>query len=479
MSEPLPKWMIAWGQSHNDPLIFANKVLGIPLPGQPKDDRGIEPLEPWQVRVFEAIRDGNRRLSIRSGHGVGKSATLAILIIWYLLTRTDVKIPVIAGSQDQLAQTTWPEISFWIRQLPEPLRNRLDVQAERVAVKGFEDQAFAVARTASKDNPAALQGFHGRNLMIIADEASAVSDEAYEVGQGALSTPGALAILAGNPNKAEGFFFRTHTDLADRWWTMRVSSADVPRARHHIEDIIQAYGAESNQARVRVYGEFPVADDDTLIALELVEAALTRQVEPMRVMPVWGLDPARMGSDRSALCKRRGNIVMEPLKVYNQRDTMTLAGIIAREFDQTETDDRPHVICVDSIGIGAGVYDRLDELGLPVQAVNVSESPSIGGQYMRLRDELWFKARTWFEARNCQIPSDRTLISELVTPKYGFTSAGKLKVESKDELKKRGLRSPDLADAFVLTFAADDRQRMMADRDRHRATHRQSSGWAS
>ena len=471
-------WERAWVESRNDPLKFANGVLGVPMPGEPKNARGIEPLEPWQVKVFEAIRDGHLRISVRSGHGVSKTATLSIIILWFLLTRTDVKIPVIAGSQDQLAQTTWAEISFWARHLPEPLRDQIEVQAERVVVKAFPDEAFAVARTASKDNPAALQGFHSKNLCVIVDEASSVSDEAYEVGQGALSTPGALAILMGNPNKASGFFYRTHTDLRDRWWTLKVISEEVPRARHHIDDIVKAYGRDSNTFRVRVSGDFPVADDETLISLELAEAAVGRNVEPMSVMPVWSLDPARMGVDRSALCKRRGNVVLEPIKVFQQRDTMTLAGLIVREYDDTPVDDRPHEICIDSIGIGAGVYDRLEELGLPVRAVNVSESPSIDGRYMRLRDELWDKARQWFEARNCVLPKDDALISELVAVKYGFTSAGKLKVESKDELKKRGFRSPDLADAFVMSFAADDRQRHL--KDRHRRTpQRSGSPWAA
>lgn len=471
-------WERAWIESRNDPLRFATGVLGIPMPGQPESGKGLQALEPWQVQVFEAIKGGTLRLSIRSGHGVKKSATLSILVLWFLLTRTDVKIPVIAGSQDQLSQTTWKEIAFWARQLPDPLREQIEVQAERVVVKAFPDEAFAVARTASKDNPMALQGFHSRNILIAVDEASAVSDEAYEVGQGALSTPGALAILMGNPNKASGFFYRTHTDLRDRWWTLKVSSEDVPTARHHIDDIVKAYGKSSNTYRVRVAGEFPVADDETLISLELAESAVGRQIAPMSVLPVWGLDPARMGMDRSALCKRRGNVVLEPIKVFQQRDTMTLAGLIVREWDETPVDDRPHEICVDSIGIGAGVYDRLEELGLPVRAVNVGESPSVDGRYMRLRDELWDKARQWFEARNCVLPKDEALISELVTVQYGFTSAGKLKVEAKDDMKKRGLRSPDLADAFVLTFAADDRQRHFKDRHRDRERSRAPSPWA-
>jgi hypothetical protein len=242
--------------------------------------------------------------------------------------------------------------------------------------------------------------------------------------------------------------------------------------------VVATYGRNSNAYRIRVAGEFPLADDNAVIPLDLVTAAIERDVAPMRVMPVWGLDCARFGTDRSALAKRRGNVLMEPIKVFDQRDTMALAGLIVREYDRTEIDERPAEICIDTIGIGAGVYDRLEELGLPVRSVNVAESPSVDDLYMRLRDEIFWKARKWFEDRNCKIVDDPMLISELTCLQYAFTSAGKLKVESKDELKKRGFRSPDLADAFVLTFAADDRQRM--ERDRHRQTReRGTSPWAA
>ena len=159
---------------------------------------------------------------------------------------------------------------------------------------------------------------------------------------------------------------------------------------------------------------------------------------------------------------------------------MTLCGLILREWDNTEIDERPHEICIDVIGIGAGVVDRLSELGLPVRGVNVGETASIADGFMRLRDELHWKMREWFERRSCKIPNDRNLISELTVMKYKTFSDSKVKVEGKNDMKKRlAGKSPDLADALMLTFAADDRQRMLADRDRHRATHRSTSGWAA
>jgi hypothetical protein len=451
--------------------------MGFVMPGADNPD-GRPQLEEWQAKALAAIRDGHKRISIRSGHGVGKSCFQSILCLWALSTHTDCKVPLVAGSHDQLVDTLLPEIGKWHKTLPDPLRDAIEVQAERVVVKARPDEAFAVARTASKDNPDAMQGFHAGFLLFLVDEASAVHEKAYEVAQGALSTEGAILVLTGNPTTAGGYFHATHTTMRDRFWTLRVSSEEVPRARGHIEDVAQMYGRTSNAFRVRVLGEWPTADDVTVIPLELIEGAVKRDVKPSRVMPVWGLDVARHGDDRSCLVKRRMNAIIEPPLVWQGKDTMQLSGLILREWDNTPLDDRPHEICVDVIGIGAGVVDRLDELGLPVRGVNVAESPSVDDQYMRLRDELWWKARKWFEARDCTIPDDARLISELSALRYDFTSAGKLIVESKKDAKKRGLRSPDLADAFVLTFAADDRQRM--ERDRHRQTReRGTSPWAA
>ena len=180
---------------------------------------------------------------------------------------------------------------------------------------------------------------------------------------------------------------------------------------------------------------------------------------------MWGLDVARFGDDRTALVKRAGNVIIEVPKMWRGKDTMQVAGLIKLEYDEAmDAKCEPHEILVDVIGIGAGVVDRLRELGLPVRGINVAESPAVREQYLRLRDELWWKAREWFGNRACKIPEPQgltngeedpmeLLISELSQPKYTASSSGKILIETKDDMKKRGLSSPDLADAFCLTFA--------------------------
>jgi hypothetical protein len=164
------------------------------------------------------------------------------------------------------------------------------------------------------------------------------------------------------------------------------------------------------------------------------------------------VDVARFGDDSSTLIKRRGRVVTEMPRSWRQFDTMQLAGAIKSEWDMSPN-SRPLLIAIDSIGIGAGVADRLMEQGLPVLAVNVSEAPSTTGRYMRLRDELWVRAREWLEGRNVRLPRHERLRDDLVAPRYGFMSDGRLQVESKQQMRARGLPSTDFADALNLTFA--------------------------
>jgi hypothetical protein len=242
--------------------------------------------------------------------------------------------------------------------------------------------------------------------------------------------------------------------MADQWKVFHVSCVDSPRVSpEFVEEMKLRYGEDSNAYRVRVLGEFPRSDDDTIISLDLAEGAANRDVSGSPTADlVWGLDVARFGGDRSCLVRRQGNITLD-IKTWRNLDLMQLCGAVKAEFDIAEP--KPSTIMVDAIGMGAGVVDRLRELGLPILGVNVSESPSIGN-YRNLRAELWYRARDWLAKRDCKIPKDDTLIAELTSVRYLFSSSGKVQVESKEDMKRRGLNSPDIADAFILTFAAPE-----------------------
>lgn len=424
----------------------------------------VSPIGPelWQGNflkdVGKAMAEGHRRFSVRAGHGVGKSTVEAWLILWFVLFHRNLKCPVTANSQDQLRDVVWAEIARWWRELPPFLKEQVDVTAERVLIKAAPELSFAVARTARPERPEALQGFHAETLAFFIEEASGIDDIIFETAGGALSSENSWVFMFANPTRASGYFYRSHTTNRASWRTYTVPCSHSSRVSpDYASEIAREYGEDSNVYRVRVSGEFPLSEDDSVISLSLVESAINRDVSPSEAGVVWGLDVARFGDDTTALCKRRGNMVLEPLKEWKKIDLMQTVGIIVREFNETPIEHRPGAINVDVIGLGAGVVDRLRELQLPVRGINVGEQASSDpARYMRMRDELWFKAREWFDKRDVMIVDDPGLISELVQPKYKIESTGKLKVESKDDMKKRGIKSPNRADAFCLTFAGGD-----------------------
>lgn len=423
---------------------------------------GVKQLEPWQERELRSLDRGCLRLSVRSGHGVGKTMWLAGIILHFLLTSTPCKVAVTAPSATQLFDALAAEVRMWLKRIEvnQPLfAGILEVQAERVFLKAAPELGFCTYRTSRKESPEALQGIHADNVLLIADEASGVAETVFEAASGSMSTKGAITVLAGNPTRASGFFYQTHTKLRAFWRPVRVQGFESSRVDPSYIEEERLYGETSNRYRVRVLGEFPTGDDDTLIARSLVEAATKRKIIPPRNEPVyWGLDVARsLNRDKSSLAKRKGPVVLEKVKRWQFDNTMKLCGVIVSEFHGTPEKDRPQAIFVDVIGVGGGVVDRLRELDLPVVGINVGESSSVLQRASRLRDELWLNARDWFMTNVVQFPADDPdTVEELVTPLVAYQSNGNAKIESKDEMKARGVldgRSPDGADAVNLTFA--------------------------
>jgi hypothetical protein len=434
-----------WVERYRDkPALFVQEVLGV------------DP-DVWQIDFLNAIARGDRRVSVRSGHGVGKSTASSWAMLWFFMTRSPVKVVVTAPTSAQLFDALFAELKRWVNELPKPLQAMVTVKQDRIVFNAAPDEMFISARTSRAEQPEALQGIHSDHVMLVADEASGVPEAVFEAASGSMSGHAAVTLLLGNPTRSSGFFYDTHNRLANEWTTFKVGCEQSPRvSKDYIDEMASRYGEDSNAYRVRVLGEFPRSDDDTMIPMDLIESARHRDVTVNPYAPmVWGLDVARFGADSSALTKRKANVVTESPRVWKNLDLMQLTGAVVAEYQALPPHEQPVAILVDSIGLGAGVVDRLIELGLPARGINVSESPSFGSQYRNLRAELWAKAKTWLERRDCCIPNSSQLISELATVKYRFASNGKLQIESKDDIKKRGLKSPDLADSFVLTFAED------------------------
>jgi len=427
----------------DDPVRFVEEVLGAtPLP--------------YQKDFLNAIAQNERKISIRSGHGTGKSTSASWAMLWYLLLRFPNKVVVTAPTSGQLFDALFAELKRWINELPPQLQEMLTVKSDRVELIAAPSEAFISARTSRAETPEALAGVHSDNVLLVVDEASGVPEKVFEAAAGSMSGHNATTILLSNPTRSSGTFYESQTRMADSWWTQRWSCVDSPLVSDEfVQEMRERYGEESNAFRIRVLGEFPLADDDTIIPYHLVESAVQRDVSIHEDTPViWGLDVARFGTDCTALCKRQGPVVTE-IRSWRGLDLMQTVGRVNAEYQGLAPSARPREILVDSIGVGAGVVDRLRELELPVRGINVSESPSMKETYMNLRTELWFKAKGWLEERGCKLPNNDQLMAELTSIKYTFTSSGKMKAEGKDEMRKRGLGSPDLADAFCLTMASD------------------------
>ncbi len=437
---PLEEFVLRY---RDDPALFVTEVLGATP-------------YPYQAEFLNALATGERKMSVRSGHGTGKSTTASWAMLWFVLLRFPNKVVVTAPTSGQLFDALFAELKRWINELPDQLKVLLTVKADRVELTAASSEAFISARTSRAETPEALAGVHSANVLLVVDEASGVPEKVFEAAAGSMSGHAATTILMSNPTRSSGTFFESQTRMASSWWTRRWSCVDSPLVSDEFVDEMRArYGEESNAFRIRVLGEFPMADDDTIIPFHLADSAIKRDIEVTPdTKPIWGLDVARFGADKTALCKRYGNVVTE-ISSWQGLDLMQTVGRVMAEYEGLSPSMRPSEILVDSIGVGGGVVDRLRELGAPVRGINVGEAPAMGGTYMNLRAELWFKTKGWLEDRSCKIPNDDQLLAELTSIRYAFTPSGKMKAESKDDMRKRGLKSPDLADALCLTMASD------------------------
>ena len=434
----------------DDPLKFIQNCLKV------------EP-DPWQKDFLEALAtpgkpEGiNRKMSLRSGHGCGKSTVVCWALLWHILFRFPQKSVVTAPSEKQLDSAVWPDLKAWIDKLPASLGQMLEYTAETVKLQDAPNESFIRKAVSRPDQPSSLSGVHADHVMLCVDEAAGVPEKVYQYAYGSLSSESAKIILTGNPTHSSGYFFDSFHSLASEWHNIHISCLDSPRVGEdssYVREMKILWGEDHSEYAVRVLGDFPHQDDDCFIDYDTCQDSIDRDIMPGPESPVvWGLDVARKGQDLSALCKRRSNKVMEPLKTWKGLDLMQLSGAIIKEWDDTPDIDRPSECAIDSIGLGAGVFDALNQDGrLPVRGVNVSTKPA-DTQYLNLRAELWGKAKEWIESKITRL-DDPKLAAELTQVKYFYTSTSKLQIESKESMRSRGLRSVDLADAFCLTFAA-------------------------
>ena len=418
-----------------DPVFFVEKVLGNPL---------------WekQKQILEAVRD-HREVAIRSCHASGKSYVSGRIVHWYLNAYKDSVVITTAPTFRQVKEVLWREIKGSVSgKKIYPERAVLDTKIN------ISDQWFALGL--STDKPDQFQGFHSPHLMVLIDEASGILPEIEEAIDGL--TPEKI-VRIGQPLQTVGKFADSFRQ--PNVHKMQISAFDTPNVKsgtrvipglitaQDVDSFKVKYGEDSNVYRVRVLGEFPTQDSDSLISVDDVAKAIERDVV---VQPQFekkmGVDVARYGNDRTVIIIRQMEKILRK-EVFYGIDTMQITGHVLRIAKEELV--KAENIYVDTIGIGAGVYDRLREQGWQVSSVNVSESAKDKENYINLRAELYAaKLKEWI--KTADVPKDDDFY-ELANIKYKFNSQGKMQIESKDDMKKRGLDSPDVADALMLTFA--------------------------
>lgn len=462
------------------------------------------------IRVKEKIRGGfvlsadeldyekKIGISIMAGQGPGKDAWCAWFIIWFLFCFDDVKIPCTAPSADQLKTILWAEVGRWLYRQDNDgnylvipaVREDIAIQGDKIYSKSRGDgkDYFAFPKTANpKDDPEAqartLYGQHSDYMAIIVDEASNVLDPVFRPLEGTLTGAVNFIIMVFNPVRRTGFAVESHTGkFSHKWICLHWSSEESEIVNpQHIKDMEEKYGRGSNTFRTLVLGLPPVANADTLIPYDWVVDAVNRDIEADDE-DAWmgGLDPGA-GGDNSVFVVRHG-MKVESIDTYSSPDTMSVTAWAAGLFEKYMLD----ILFVDSIGIGNGVYNRLRELGYRVVSVDVRRKARDEEKFANVRAELWWRAREIFEQGTISIPDDQFLKEELWSPRFELGRGKRVEIEDKRKMRKHlgSSRSPNHADALLLTFAHNDamyrraRKSSAEDRgDRRARILGESNGW--
>ena len=419
--------------------------------------------EDWQNDILQAIDDGLMtpqqaiQCAVASGHGVGKSALVSWIILWSLSTYADTKGIVTANTETQLKTKTWAELAKWYRLF--------------IAKHWFVFTATAIysidpahERTWrfdmipwSEHKTEAFAGMHnkGKRICIIFDEASAIPDVIWEVTEGALTDQNTeiLWMCFGNPTRNTGRFYQCFHGLRHRWNHRQVDSRTVTITnKEQIKRWVDDYGDDSDFCRVRIKGQFPRASDHQFIPSDIVDAAMERVIHPNEhnyAAKIIGVDRAWSG-DRTRIWLRQGNMAKRLATFDKGEDDVVVAGHLARLEDEIKAD----AVFID-FGYGTGLFSVGNQLGRKWSLVGFGEKAS-DPRYLNKRVEMWGKLKEWLVAGGV-LPKDQDLRNDLIGPEaYEVTlgpNAGKIKLESKEDMKARGLPSPDDADALCLTFA--------------------------
>jgi hypothetical protein len=432
----------------------------------------------WQVDEFRRIRDKllvNKQklsiglpceviyLAISSGRGPGKSAFLSMLDMWFMSCWPGGTGIVTANTEPQLRSRTMAELGKWktmainahwfdksgMSMRPTDWFSRLLKEQLKMDTQYF----YIEGQSWSEENPDAFAGAHSQVAMMVQfDEASGIADPIWQVTEGFFTDQAELRlwVVISNPRRNTGKFFDCfHKDMGF-WETRYIDSRTVEGVDKAVyQRIADKYGEDHDVTRIEVKGEFPRTGSNQFISREVIQDAALRELTEDSGAPlIMAIDVARFGDDKSVFRFRRGRDARSmPKKTFRKLSTMALATEAALVIDQYN----PDAVFIDGGGVGGGVVDRLKQLGYRVTEIQSGERATDREKYLNRRAEMWGEMRDWLPY-GC-IDNDDELIDDLAGPEYAIHGGGQLKLESKDQMKKRGLMSPDDGDALALTFA--------------------------
>lgn len=414
----------------------------------------------WQKGILIAVREKLLtiqeaiQVAVASGHGIGKSALVAWLILWAISTMEDTKGVVTANTENQLKTKTWSELAKWHRLfLGKPL-----FKYTATAIFSIDPEHEKTWRIDmvpwSERNTEAFAGLHnqGKRILVVFDEASAIPDIIWEVTEGALTDKDTqiLWFVFGNPTRNTGRFRECFSKFRHRWINKQIDSRTAKVTnKEQINKWIEDYGIDSDFIKIRVLGQFPSASDRQFIPSTMVDAARLREYKEhqYKFAPIIiTCDPAWYGGDETVIALRQGLVFMI-LKVLPRNDNdFEVAGYIAEAEDQYKAD----AVIIDQ-GYGTGIYSAGKTMRREWILVNFG-SGSGRLDCLNKRAEMWYLTREWLKEGG-SIPSDQVLYDDLIGPEYTINLKGKLVLESKADMKARGIPSPNRADALVLSFA--------------------------
>lgn len=395
----------------------------------------------------------SRTVTARSGHGIGKTTTISWLINWFMDTRNEAKVMLTGSKFDQLKITTWAELGKWhLRSVSAP---EFEYQAEKFYRKSAPMTWFTQIVTAKeKEN---ITGFHGDHVLIVVDEASAESiDQIIDALMGCITKPDNHIVMLGNATRTLGAFYDAHHRDAKLWTSFHFDSEKSAMvAPEWLEFYRSKYHPDSDIYKVRVKGEFPSGNPKSIIAFSDCQDARAREVSDGDFIEM-GVDPAFEGDDLATIATRLGLASKEVRKFPKCTPNELYWHVITAVRDwRAKTGIKTKIrIKVDAHGgYGSALIENLTLNNEDnVEAVPVySNSPSTDKEYANYGTQMWYEFGALI--KSISIPDDDFLIEELSGREWRAHDLTRISIEPKTEFKKRLDRSPDRADAVILSFA--------------------------